>query len=400
MRSEINTPLTLLAALLSMLGPFTIDTYLPSFPDIATEFAISRSLLSQSLGVYLVTFAVSMLMWGPLADHIGRKPVLIISLLLYIMASIACAITNNIESFLLFRSLQGVAASGSFVASRAMIRDVHDSQTAQQAMSRIMMMFALAPAIAPLLGGWLQLQFGWRSIFLSLTSFAMLLLLLVLLMRETLPIASRQPLHPLAIWHTYKQRAGDRLFMALVSSIALSFAGLFMYISGAPVIIYDFLELGVSDFGYLFIPIVTGMVLGSALASRQAHRWRPRQMITLGFSLMVLASLLNLLQALFGAATVVVIITPMVLYAFGLSLTMPALTILALDRCPTHRGSATSMQGFIQMVLNAAVASIAVPLLQTERLHFVLGQVAFLVAAVVLWWSVAHSKPPQKQVVK
>jgi len=375
----------MLAALLAMLGPFTIDTYLPSFPDIASEFAVSRSLLSQSLGTYLAAFAVSMLFWGPLADRVGRRLVILISLLVYTLASMACALAGDIDHFLIFRGIQGLAASGGFIAGRAMIRDAHDAKTAQQAMSQVMMMFALAPAVAPLLGGWLHVQFGWHSVFWFLAVFALLLVCLVMFMRETLLMPHRQSLHPLAVWQVYQRTLRHRLFLMLVLSMSLAFAGLFLYIAGAPVVIYDFLGLGPTDFGWLFIPMVAGMMLGSALASRKSHHWTPRYMISLGFALMLLACLLNLLQAAFAASTVFLVIAPMVVYSFGLSLTMPGLTILAMDCFPTHRGTAASMQGFLQMALNAVVASVAVPLLQAERLYFVLGQVFFLVAALILW---------------
>jgi len=380
----------MLAALLAMLGPFTIDTYLPSFPDIASEFAVSRSLLSQSLGIYLAAFAVSMLFWGPLADRVGRRLVILISLMIYILASIGCALAIDIDSFLVMRTIQGLAASGGFIAGRAMIRDAHDAKTAQQAMSQVMMMFALAPAIAPLLGGWLHVQFGWHSVFWFLAAFALLLVCLVMFMRETLALTHRQSLHPLAVWQAYQRTVRHGLFLTLVLSMSLSFAGLFLYIAGAPVVIYDFLGLGPTDFGWLFIPLVAGMMLGSALVSRKSHHWTPRYMISLGFALMLLACLLNFLQAAFGAPTVFLVIAPMVVYSFGLSLTMPGLTILAMDCFPTHRGTAASMQGFLQMVLNAVVASIAVPLLQAERFYFVLGQGFFLMVALILWLSIMH----------
>ena len=162
----------MIAALLAMLGPFTIDTYLPSFPDIEATFHIERAILAQSLGVYLAAFAISTLFWGPLADRIGRRSVIVISVSLYIIASIGCALADSIHSLLFLRVMQGLAASGGLIAGRAMIRDAHDARTAQQAMAQVMLLFALAPAVAPMLGGWLQLHFGWRSVFWFLALFA------------------------------------------------------------------------------------------------------------------------------------------------------------------------------------------------------------------------------------
>ncbi|MDX2475933.1 MAG: MFS transporter, partial [Gammaproteobacteria bacterium] len=133
-------------ALLSMVGPFTIDTYLPSFPAIEEEFSIDRSLLLQSIGFYLVASAISTLFWGPLSDSVGRRLVILSTLVLYFIASVGSAMSHNYDTFLLFRVLQGISASGGMVAGRAMIRDAHDEHEAHRAMSYVMMLFALAPA--------------------------------------------------------------------------------------------------------------------------------------------------------------------------------------------------------------------------------------------------------------
>ena len=146
--------LTLIAALLAMIGPFSIDAYLPSFPAIEMEFGVSRTMLSQSLGIYLLAFGISTLFWGPVADRFGRRLVIVVSMALYTLGSIGCALASNFEVFMLLRVAQGLAASGGFIAGRAMIRDAHDAEGAHRAMSQVMLLFALAPAVAPILGGW------------------------------------------------------------------------------------------------------------------------------------------------------------------------------------------------------------------------------------------------------
>ncbi len=383
--------LTIVAALLSMLGPFTIDTYLPSFPDIELEFAVSRAVLSQTLAIYLVAFAVSTLFWGPLADRIGRKQVILSSLALYIIASAGCAMAENITTFMVWRLLQGLAASGGLIAGRAMIRDAHDTQSAHKAMSQAMLLFALAPAIAPVLGGWLHDYFGWRSVFWFLSGFALLLMLLASLTRETLAKEYRQSFHPLAVIKVYLQAMKKSRFLGLVFSMAFSFAGLFLYIAGAPSVIFDFLGLGSDDFSIQFIPMVAGMMIGAYLSSRLAHRWATQKVAYLGLGIMSFAIILNLLQAIFLSTGIIAVITPLVIYVLGMAMTMPAITILALDCFPDNRGAASSVQGFIQMLTNAAVASIAVPLLHTRQLHFVIGQLVFLLLALLLWFRFVHN---------
>jgi len=375
-----------------MIGPFSIDAYLPSFPDIELEFGISRAVLSQSLAVYLMAFAISTLFWGPLADRYGRRRVILFSMALYTLGSVGCALANGAETFMLLRVIQGLAASGGFIAGRAMIRDAHDAETAHRAMSQVMMLFALAPALAPVLGGWLHDQFGWRSVFWFLGVFGSLLVLMGFLIKETLHDEQRRSIHPATVMRVYFGALSHKRFPALVLCVSLSFGGLFLYIAGAPTVIYDFLGLGSDDFGWLFIPIVAGLMLGASISGRLAHRWPAHKTISAGLLVMMAGTALNLVTVNSAAAGIVTVVGPMVLYVVGLAVMMPAITVLALDCLPTHRGTAASMQGFLQSVTNAAVASIAVPLLNTNWLDFVTGQLAFLLVAAGLWYYLRRSQ--------
>jgi DHA1 family bicyclomycin/chloramphenicol resistance-like MFS transporter len=389
--------LTVIAALLSMIGPFTIDAYLPSFPDIETTFNISRAMLTQSLAIYLFAFALSTLFWGPLADRIGRRLVILSSLSLYVLASAGCALADQSTSFILLRMLQGFAASGGFIAGRAMIRDAHDAASAHRAMAQVTLLFALAPAVAPVLGAWLHDHFGWRSVFWFLTGFGILLILLVAFIKETLADEHRQSFHPLSVIRVYTRTLRHRQFLRMILSLSFAFAGLFLYIAGAPTIIYDFLGLGIDDFGWQFIPMVGGLMLGAFVSSRLVHRLSSTRIVIAGFSVIALAVLLNLLQVALLKASVLSIIGPLVIYAFGIAMIMPAITIQTLDCFPKNRGAATSMQGFFQMLINAGVASVAVPMLHTRNQFFVLGQLAFLLIALALWYfarPAAVSKTP------
>jgi DHA1 family bicyclomycin/chloramphenicol resistance-like MFS transporter len=378
--------LTVVAALLAMIGPFSIDAYLPSFPDIELEFGISRAILSQSIGIYLMAFAISTLFWGPLADRFGRRLVIILSMALYTIGSIGCALAENVEMFMLLRIAQGLAASGGFIAGRAMIRDAHDAESAHRAMSQVMLLFALAPAFAPVLGGWLHDQFGWLSVFWFLSIFGSLLVLMGFFVKETLVDEHRRSIHPAAVIKVYISAVLHKRFPALVLCLSLSFAGLFLYIAGAPTVIYDFLGLGSDDFGWLFIPIVAGLMLGAFISGRLAHRWPAQRTISAGLMVMVLATALNIIVVNLAVANLFTVIGPLVVYVTGLSVMMPAITVLALDCLPTHRGTAASMQGFLQMITNAGVASFAVPLLNARWLNFVLGQLVFLLLAAGLWY--------------
>ncbi len=384
--------LTIVAALLAMIGPFSIDAYLPSFPTIEMEFGVSRAVLSHSLGVYLLAFGISTLFWGPLADRYGRRIVIILSMALYTLGSIACALAGSAESFIFLRILQGLAASGGLIAGRAMIRDAHDAESAHKAMSQVMLLFAISPAIAPILGGWLHDQFGWRSIFWFLSIYGILMVLMGFFIAETLDSEQRRSIRPATVIRVYISAVLHKRLPALVMCLSLSFAGVFLYIAGAPSVMYNFLGLGSDDFGWLFVPIVAGLMLGAAISGQLAHRWPSQRTISVGLMLMILASGINIIVANLAEATILTVVGPLVLYVVGVSVMMPAITVLALDCLPTHRGTAASMQGFLQMMTNAGVASLAVPFLNASWLNFVYGQFVFLLFAVGLWFRLGRIK--------
>ena len=384
-KSGTHTQLTIVAALLAMLGPFSIDTYLPSFPAIGQELAMSRTALSHSLSVYLAAFGISTLFWGPMSDRYGRRLVILISLSTYVLASVGCAFADSSVDFLTYRSLQGLGASGGFIAGRAMIRDAHTAAYAQKAMSHVMLLFSVAPALAPIIGGWLQDLSGWRSIFWFLCAYSGVLIWLTVQTRETLSVSARRSFHPAYVGRIYLRTLSHVRFNALSLSLSFSFGGLFLYIAGAPTVIYDFLNLGTRDFALLFVPMVAGLMAGAYLSSTIAVSWNTQRIILLGFSLLSLSVFINLLLVFNFPSSPITVIGPLVIYTFGLAFIMPAITVLALDCFPENRGSAASMQGFIQMSTNALVASVAVPVLHHHIQHFVSGQLVLLVISFALW---------------
>lgn len=388
--SHTQTPprgLITIIALMTMIGPFTIDSYLPSFPAIEAEFSISRALLSQSLGFYLMAFAISTLVLGPLADRLGRRQIILSSLLFYIVASIGCALANDYSTFFLFRIMQGIAAGGGLVAGRAMIRDIYSPQDAHRAMARIMMLFAIAPAIAPVIGGWLHDLFGWHSVFYFLALFASVVFFLVLIhIPETLVPAHRQSFHPANVARVYGRTLTHHRFLSLIFIVACYFGGLFLYIAGAPTVIFDFLKLGSGDFAVMFVPMVAGLIFGAGLSGRLAHRWPMDRTIKLALALMLVGALLNTIQSLWLTSMIITSVIPLALYTSGIGIALPAMTVLSLDCFPNNRGTASALQGFVQMLGNALVASLAVPLLSQQPSHLAVGQLILLSCALLLWW--------------
>ena len=387
--------LVIVVALLSMLGPFTIDTYLPSFPSIQEELGVGPASMAQTLSFYLLAFATTTLFWGPVSDAFGRRRAVAASLLVYVATSLGCALAPDFATLLVFRVLQGLAASAGVVIGRAMIRDVHAGPKAQRAMSSVMLLFALAPALAPIVGGLLQDAFGWRSVFYFLAAYGVAALALVrFAMPETLPRHARQSIHPLRVLGAYARTLRRPRFLALVLAIGLAFGGLFLYVAGSPAVVFDHLGFGADDFAVLFVPFVGGLMLGSFVSGRLAHRWPAPLIVRAAFAAMLTASLLNILQALWLPPAPWNVIGPLALYASGAALALPGITVMSLDCFPQQRGVASGMQGFVQMVVMAAVGGALMPLVHERIAWFAIGQFALLCVALLCWTVAAHLRPP------
>ncbi len=373
-------------ALLSMLGPFSIDTYLPSFPAIAEDLGVGLPAMAQTLSAYLVAFAIVTLVWGPLSDAYGRKRVLLVSLGGYVLATVGCAMAADLPALLFWRTLQGMAACGGMVIGRAVVRDAYEGADAQRVLAHVMMIFAVAPAIAPVLGGWLEQWLGWRSVFGFLILYGgMLMLLVATRLPETHPGEARVPIRPATLGAGYLAVFRNARFLALVLTFSSVFGGLFLYISGTPAIIYDHLGLGEGDFGVFFIPTVAGLMTGSWLAGRAAHRWPPNRAVNIAYMVLGAAWCCNLASALWLPVSPFSVVAPLVFFALGSSLMMPNLSLMALDCFPRRRGMAAAVQGFAQMGFMGVVAGVLMPLAAPSLVYFALIQGGLLAVSVVLW---------------
>jgi MFS transporter, DHA1 family, multidrug resistance protein len=384
--------MSLLVAALATLAPFTIDTYLPSFPDIGTDLAASHAQMQQTLSLYMFAAALSTLVYGPLSDSFGRRRVIMIALGIYTVASIGCAYAVNIQELILLRVGQGLSASAGMVIGRAMIRDVFHGADAQRVMARVMLLFGIAPAFAPIIGGWLHDMFGWRAVFFFLAVVALLLLVMVLFgSRETLPPERRHSIHPVAVGRAYAMALRNGHFMALVFCFALMFGAFFIYVAGAPTVIYEFLGLGVNDFWVLFVPSVAAIMLGSQIAGWLAGRSAPKRTVSIGFGMMVTAALLNLGQAQLLPPTPLTVVAPVAFYVLGMALAMPNINLMALDCFPHNRGMASAMQSFVQMAFTSLVVGVLVPLVTVNLATMSAVMLGLGVFGFILWqWLKRH----------
>jgi len=366
--------IALLLASLSALGPFSIDAYLPSFPDIAAKLGATQLEVQQTLSIYLLAFAVMTLWHGAISDRFGRRRVILIALALFGLASAGCAFATRIEHLWFWRAMQGITAGAGIVISRAIVRDLFDGAAAQRLMSQITMMFAVAPAIAPVIGGWLQTLFGWRLVFgfLVLATGALGLACWKLL-PETLPPHKRQSLRPSYLGRSYWKVLTSPAFLFACAALSLNFAGFFIYVLSAPVFLMQHLGVPETGFLWLFGPAMGGLMTGSWLSGRLAGKRSLGQTIALGYGVMTLAAASNIVLNLTLPPGLPWSVLPLFVYTTGMSLAMPCLSILALDPFPEQRGLAASCQTFFQSSFNSLAAAAIAPALWGSTQQLALG---------------------------
>ena len=389
--------LALLLAALATVGPFSIDTYLPALHAIGSDLGASQLQVQQTLTAYMLPMAAMVLWHGALSDAWGRKRVIVVSMLLFALASLVCVFASSIEALLIGRALQGISAGAGMVVGRAVVRDLHEGPAAQRLMSHVSMTFALGPAIAPMLGGWIFVAFGWRAVFVFLALLGLgLALVTARQLHETLPLAARQPLHPVMLARRYAQVFSTPGFVLLTLAGGLGFNAYFLYVLSAPVFLIQHLGLPETGFGWFFIPTVLAMMAGSAVSARLAGRLSPARTVGVSVATMLAAAACNVAVSTLLSPGLPQSVLPIMLHTFGMAIGLPCLTLLALDHFPEHRGLASSCQSFLQMLVSAVCAGVAAPALWGSVQELALGSATSLLMSLAccgLWWLRFHPRP-------
>ena len=378
--------LALLLACLGMLGPFSIDTYLPAFSGIAQSVGATPVQMQQTLSSYLFGFAVMNLFHGALSDSLGRRPIVLGGMLAFTLASVGCALASTIGELVFWRAVQGMSAGAGMVVSRAIIRDMFPPADAQRVMSQVTIYFGVAPAVAPMVGGFLFVHADWHVIFWFLAAIgAALFLANWRWLPETLDPPARQPFEAGHLLRGYWQMVKSPRFMALVLASGVPFNGMFLYVLSAPVFLGEHLRLGPTEFFWFFCLTIGGIMLGAFLSGRLAGRIKPRHQIRHGFVIMLLVSLLNVVLNVFFEPSVWWSMWPVAIFAFGWSLMVPVVTLMVLDLVPERRGMASSVQACIGSLANALVAGALAPLVMHSPLALALASLGLMGIGVIAW---------------
>ena len=373
-------------AALAMLGPFSIDTFFPAFRVMGAEFGVSPAAMQQTLSVYLAAYALMSLLHGPLSDSYGRRPVILVALAVFAVATAGCALATSFSQLLVFRAIEGVSAGAGLIVGRAIIRDRFEGPDAQRLMSNVTLIFGAAPALAPMLGGLLLSVAGWRSIFWAIAVFsAGLLAYCSLRLVETHAGEHRVQLSVRKLARTYSSMLRDRVFLSFVAATTLNFGALWVYIASAPIFVMDLLHLNERQFAWLFVPAIGGMMIGAAISGRLAGKLTPASTIRLGYRLIAAGALVNVVVNLTLAPQLPWSVLPIGLGSIGIAISFPTITLLLLDRFPLTRGAVSSLQASITLSFNALVSGALTPLIAHSGLSLALTAASLSLAGFGCW---------------
>ncbi|MDM0105925.1 multidrug effflux MFS transporter [Variovorax sp. J22R24] len=387
--------LAVLLAVLGMLGPFSIDTYIPAFSGIAQSIGATPVEMQQTLSAYLFGFAFMNLFHGALSDSFGRRPVVLWGLAVFTIASLGCALSQTIGQLVLFRALQGLSTGAGIVVSRAVIRDMFPPAEAQKVMSQVTIYFGIAPAIAPIVGGFLFVHLGWHSIFWFLVAVGVVLFAAnYKLLPETLHRDQRQPFEVRHLMRGYWDLCSDPRFLLLALASGVPFNGMFLYVLAAPAFLGEHLALAPTQFFWFFLLTIGGIMAGAWASGRMAGKVAPKRQIRDGFVIMLATSLVNVVANALFTPHAAWALWPLAVFAFGWALMVPVVTLLVLDLHPERRGMASSLQAVIGSTANGVVAGVIAPLVMHSTLALAATSILMLSIGLVAWvW--LHGRWPE-----
>jgi len=364
--AQLSLLLIVILGAISALTPIAIDMYLPAMPSIAAEFGVLAGDIQITLTAYMAGFAIGQLLHGPLADSFGRKPVLLIGTLAFTLASILSAMAPSIELLVWTRIAQGFAGAAAAVVIQAIVRDMFDREEFARTMSFIVLVMTLAPLVAPLAGGYMALWFGWRSIFWLIAVIALLVIVAISFkIPETLPVEKRHPFRVRSVLYNYRSLVGSADAMLLIVTGALSFSGMFAFLTAGSFIYVELHGVSIEHVGYLFGLNVISMMIMTIVNGRLVRLKGSQWMLTLGLSIQFTAATLLLIGQILDLGLLGVVI-PVMLYTSSISTVGSNSMAILLSAYPGIAGTASSLAGTLRFGLAGIAAAIIASLPATS----------------------------------
>lgn len=388
--AKISFVMFIVLGAIGALTPLAIDMYLPAMPAIAKDLGVSAGAVQITLTAYTAGFAIGQLLHGPLADSYGRRPVMLVGIALFAIASIVSATTNGIDALTYVRTAQGFAGAAAAVVIQAVVRDMYDREDFARAMSFVTLVITLAPLAAPMIGGHLAVWFGWRSIFWVLASFALVVIAMVLWkIPETLSAENRQPLHFRSTIRNYVQLCRAGFAMGLIFSGAFSFAGMFAFLTAGSFVYIDLYGVSPSEFGYLFGLNIVAMIAMTSLNGRFVKKVGSHAMLRFGLFIQLMAGfglfiswLMN--WGLWGTV-------PFVVMFVGTISTIGSNSMaLLLSRYPRMAGTASSLAGTLRFGTGSVIGAIVAAMPSGVAWPMILVMSACSVLSATFYWTLGR----------
>jgi len=365
--------------LVTATGPLALNMFVPSIPGLVADLSTTTGMAQLTLTLYLAGSAVSQLIFGPLSDRFGRRPVLLAGIVVFILASILCAYATTIEMLISARLIQSFGGAAGMVLTRAIIRDMHDEKSGASVLGYVTMAWATAPMVAPALGGYLDQVSGWQASFWALAAFGVVALLLSIIF---LPETNQTPgvKTGQSRFAGYKRLLVNPRFLWLTATLAFTSGIFFSFLGGAPYIMINVLGQSPLDYGLWFAAVAVGYVTGNFISGRFSRTLGTGKMITLGLVIATLATVIPFITGITGNLTPALFFIPMGLVALGNGITLPNATSAILSSDAKAIGSAAGLAGFIQTAAGAMAAQ-AVGVLQPD---FPLATIWFMMGGAIL----------------
>ncbi|HCR3228189.1 TPA: Bcr/CflA family multidrug efflux MFS transporter [Morganella morganii] len=350
--------LIFILGLLSMLMPLAIDMYLPSMPTIARDFGVTEGDVQMTLNSYLIGFAAGQLVYGPMADALGRKPVILGGTLIFALASAGCAMSQDIGTFIGMRGLHGFAAAAASVVINALMRDMFTKDEFSRSMSFVVLVMTVAPLLAPIMGGMMMLWFSWHAIFWTIMIAALIAALLVLFfIRETLPKERRQPFRLRIMLGQFVTLLRQKRVLCYMVASGFSFAGMFSFLSAGSFVYIQLYGLTELEFGYCFALNIVFLFIMTTINSRYVRRFGALNMLRTGLVVQLLAGCWLVLAASADLGFVALMIG-VACYVGNIAMITSNAMAVILDDYPHMAGTASSLAGVLRFGIGAGVGAV------------------------------------------
>lgn len=349
----------LILGMLSAIGPFSIDMYLPAFPDIATSLETTVARISLSLSSFFIGISAGQVIYGPLLDRFGRKKPLYVGLIVYLLASAGCALVNTADGLIALRFIQALGGCAGMVASRAMVRDLFPVHENAKVFSMLMLVIGVSPIIAPTLGGYLTAALGWHSLFIVLTGMSAVIMAAVyFVLPETRPADPDYSLRPAAIAKSFWSVLRQPQFITYAMTGAVSAAGLYAYIAGSPSVFMELYKVSEKEYGWIFAFVAAGLILSSQVNSFLLRKYKSEQIIPIALAFQTVMGALLFVgswQGWVGLAGTIILI---LLFLSCQGFTFPNSSALSMAPFSRNAGSASAMMGTLQMSIGALTSAL------------------------------------------